>query len=91
MLPFRVVISWNEFRRTLGGKDRADLRLRAWTMIEGHGLAGGVAGGIARTSSALRWRLLRDLVAEEIVGVGRSGWLVNPGTSLNSNRRWADT
>ncbi|MGH3575675.1 MAG: helix-turn-helix domain-containing protein, partial [Pseudonocardiaceae bacterium] len=55
-------------------------------MIERHVLACGVAGGTARTSSALRWRLLHDLIAGATGEVGGSGWLVNPATSLNSIR-----
>jgi hypothetical protein len=40
----------------------------------------GVAGGIARTSSALRWRLVHGWVAAGTAEVGTTGWRVNRGT-----------
>jgi hypothetical protein len=71
----------------LGGKDRTDRRLQDLETSESDGLACGVVGGLARTSSALRWRLLYGSLAAGMVEVGRTGWRVNRNTLLNSSHR----
>jgi hypothetical protein len=49
-------------------------------MSESRGLACGVAGGIARTSSALRWRLVHGLVAAGTLEV----WVEPDGASTGT-------
>lgn len=59
----------------------------AWIAIEGRGLACGVVGGTARTSSALRWRLLHGVVAEGTVEVGRKRMARQPGHLAEQQRK----
>lgn len=87
VVTFRDRLSSNDIRRVpwaartvrtggFGGLDTS----------ESHGLACGVAGGIARTSSALRWQPLHGLVAGGDSGGGRKRMTRQPGHLAEQQR-----